>query len=97
MNTENTADIDRMSVFLQVIGNVDLGVGAEDIITINPVYLLRCFSGASTLNRPLLLLLLFKYFPGVRGSEGQAGRGGRKGTSRRTSELMHRAIRMHVC
>lgn len=85
MNTENTADIDRMSVFLQVIGNVDLGVGAEDIITINPVCLLRCFSGASTLNRP------------VRESEGQAGRGGRKGTSRRTSELMHRAIRMHVC
>lgn len=96
MNTENTADIDRMSVFLQVIGNVDLGVGAEDIITINPVCLLRCFSGASTLNRPLLLLL-FKYFPGVRESEEQAGRGGRKGTSRRTSELMHRAIRIHVC
>lgn len=95
MNTENTDDIDRMSVFLQVIGNVDLGVGAEDIITIYPVYLLRCFSGASTLNRPLLLL--FKYFPRVRGSEGQAGRGGRKGTSRRTSELMHRAIRMYVC
>lgn len=82
------------------------GVGAEDVITIYPVYLSRCFSGASTLNRPLLLL--FKYFPGVRewvrgrhhGKRGRPGGGagkGRAGNSEKMNELLIWETRPRHC